>query len=102
VYLLPELLDNNTMLVYITSEGEKEIPNESYIEEFAARHFKDLTITKLDIDPKKYFSTWIADRKSSILISGSFSRSAVSSLFKKSFVLDIIKAHKIPIFIAHK
>lgn len=102
VYLLPELTDNNSMLVYISSEGEKVIPNEPYIEEFASRHFKDLTITKLDIDPKKYFATWIADKKSSILISGSFSRSAVSTLFKKSFVLDIIKEHQLPLFIAHK
>lgn len=102
VYLLPEFTNCNTLLVYVSSEDEKEIPNEPYIEEYASRHFSDLTISKLELDPKKYFSTWIADKKSSILISGSFSRSAVSSLFKKSFALNVIKEHRIPVFVAHK
>jgi hypothetical protein len=90
------------MLIYVTTENGNDIPKEPYIEEYLTRHIKDLTISKLDMDPRKYFSKWIADKKSSLLISGSFSRSAVSSLFRKSFVLDIIKEHKIPVFIAHK
>ncbi len=102
IYLLPEFLDNKTMLINITSNEQKSIPDEAYIEELTSRHFKDLTITKLDIDPKKYFSTWIADRESSILISGSFGRTSFSNVFKKSFIADVIKEHKVPVFIAHK
>lgn len=101
-YLLPELVGNKTVLVYVNTEDQKSMPNEPYIEELAARHFKDLTITKLDIDPKKYFSTWIADKKSAVLISGAFGRSSLSNLFKKSFITEILKDHKIPVFISHK
>ena len=73
-----------------------------YIVELATQHFSDLTFYKLEIDPKKYFSAWIEDRKASILVSGSFSRSAFSQMFKKSFVAEIIRAHTMPVFIAHK
>lgn len=102
IYLFPELINNSTILLYISSESEKNIPNEPYIEEFVARHFNDVTITKIDINFKKYFSTWIADKKSAILITGSFGRSTFSNFFKKSFVTDVIKEHKLPVFVSHK
>jgi hypothetical protein len=102
IYLMPELADNQTVLLHINSDDKDEMLDESYIEELAGRHFKNLTVTKLDIDPKKYFATWVSDKKDSILVSGSFSRSAISTLFKKSFISDVLKEHKIPLFISHK
>lgn len=102
IYLLPELVNNKTMLINIVSDEEKNIPDEAYIEELTARHFKDLTITKLEIDPKKHFATWMADRTSSILVSGAFGRSSFSNVFKKSFIADVIKQHKVPVFVSHK
>ena len=102
IYLLPELVNNKTMLINIISDDEKNIPDEAYIEELTARHFKDLTITKLEIDSKKYFSTWIADRGASILVSGAFGRSSFSNVFRKSFIADVIKQHKVPVFVSHK
>jgi hypothetical protein len=101
-YLFPELSENQTALVYVASNDEKKLPNEPYIEELAARHFKDLTITTMDIDPKKYFSTWIADKKTAILISGAFGRSSISNLFKKSFIYEVLKKHEIPVFVSHR
>jgi hypothetical protein len=101
-YLLPELSENETMLTYANVEGEVNLPNEAYIEELVGRHFSDLTISKLDIDSKKYFSTWVADKKSAIVVAGAFSRSAFSQLLNKSFVRDIIKQHNVPVFIGHK
>jgi hypothetical protein len=38
----------------------------------------------------------------SVVISGSFRRSGLSELFGKSFIIDIIKEYKTPVFIAHK
>jgi len=102
VYTLPELTDNKTLLVYISKDEEPQIPNEPFIEELAARHFKDLTVTKLDIDAKKYFSTWLADKKTSLLISGAFGRSSFSNIIKKSFVTEVIKEHQLPVFVSHK
>ena len=101
-YIFPELAKNKTLLVYAEDEEEKMFPSKDYIVELATQHFKDLTFYKLEVNPKKYFSTWIMDRKGSMLVSGSFSRSAISQIFKKSFVADIIRNHQVPVFIAHK
>ncbi len=102
VYLLPELAKNPTLLTYANQDENSLIPNEKYIEELVSRHFTDLTVSKLDIDSRKYFSTWIADRKSSILIAGSFGRTSFSQFFKKSFLMEVISEHQLPIFICHK
>ena len=100
--LPPEFVKNPTLLVYAKNEKEEEIPNEEYIEELAARHFPDLSIMKLHLEPKEYFATWIGEKKNSLLVSGSFGRSSLSRVFKKSFIKDVIKDHRLPIFIVHR
>jgi len=99
-YLFPGLCDNPTQLVAVQDE-EENLPDEQNIEELASRHFSDLSIQKLDVEPRKYFSTWFNERKATMLVSGSFGRSFFSQLFKKSFVSDVIKEHKLPVFLAH-
>lgn len=99
-YLLPEFTTNKTILAY-ANEVDEQIPDQLYVEELAARHFPDLTITKLDFSAKKYFNTWMGDKKNTLLISGSFGKSGIKSLFHKSFITETIKEHKTPIFIAH-
>lgn len=102
-YLFPELAVNKTLLVYAQDKNDsKRIPSKDYIVELATQHYKELTFYKLDMNPKKFFSTWIKNEKGSMLVSGSFGRSAFSQIFRKSFVADIIKDHKVPVFIAHK
>ena len=100
-YLFPEFSDNETLLVYAKEEDETDVPDESYITELAGRHFANLTLMKLQIDPKKSFDTWIEDRKAAILVTGAFGRSGLSQIFKKSFITDVIKDHQMPVFIAH-
>jgi hypothetical protein len=102
IYTLPELSENKTLLVYISKDEEPQIPDEPFIEELLARHFKDLTVTKLNIDAKNYFSTWMADKKTSILVCGSYGRSSFSNIVKKSFVAEVIKDHQLPVFVAHR
>jgi hypothetical protein len=101
-YLFPELCDLETVLIFISKDETTPIPFESHIEELAVRHFKNLTVTKLDFDYKKYLSTWIAEKKSAIVVAGAFSRSALSRFFNKSFVADLIKDQKMPVFIVHQ
>ncbi len=101
-YLFPELSKRQTVLVYASEDRKQDFPDKILLEEFAARHFKDLTLTKLDLDPKKYFSTWMLEKESAMLVSGSYGRSGISQLFKKSFVKDIIADHRLPVFIAHQ
>jgi hypothetical protein len=101
-YIFPEFTNNPTLLVYADNEEDADFPSKQHIVELATQHFKNLTFHKLEVASKKYFRTWIEDRNGSILVSGSFSRSVFSQMFRKSFVADIIKNHKIPVFIAHK
>lgn len=100
-YLFPEFAVNKTILIYIKEKGEKELPEQVSIEELAARHFKDLTLLRLEANPKKYFSSFLMENKGAILVSGAFGRSAFSRSFKKSFVTETIREHRIPVFIAH-
>ena len=101
-YLFPEFTSQPTLLFYSKREFEDDIPSADYIEELAARHFPDLTIMKLHFDPNDFFASWINDKKNAILTSGAFGRSSLSRVFKKSFITNLIKDHKLPIFIAHR
>jgi predicted transcriptional regulator len=56
---------------------------------------------KWQLDPKKYFHTWIEDCKAAIVVTGAFGRSGLSQSLKKSFITDVIRDHKMPVFIAH-
>ena len=98
-YLFPEFKHLKTLLVYA---GTKDIPGIAEIEELAARHFVNLTVCKLEIDPKKYFNTWLEDNGNTMLVSGAYSRSALSEVLSSSFISKTIRDHKVPIFVAHK
>lgn len=101
-YLFPEFTNNETLLFYIGDKKDEGFPDEKNIEELAARHFDKLTLMKFNEDFDKYFSTWLMDKKASILVSGAYGRSGLSRIFKKSFVNEIIGDHRLPVFIAHK
>ena len=101
-YLFPEFTRQPTLLVYSKRELENDIPDIEFIEELAGRHFSELTIMKLHFDPKDFFASWVADKKNAIVVSGAFGRSSFSRAFKKSFIKDVIKDHKLPIFITHR
>jgi nucleotide-binding universal stress UspA family protein len=101
-YLFPEFCSHKSLLVYAKEEHEKEFPDVIYIEELAARHFPDLTLFRLPVNPKQFFQKWASEKKASILISGAFNRSIFSQIFRKSFVADVIRDHKLPVFIAHR
>lgn len=100
-YLFPELCNKEVLLVYASEDDEADFPYKIEMEELVARHFSNLTLCKLDINPRKFFSTWISEKKSALLVSGSYKRSGVSQLFKKSFIKDVIAQHELPIFVTH-
>lgn len=101
-YLFPELTDHPSILVYAKEKKEDEFPDEKNINELLGLHYPQLHWLKLDADPKKYFATWISEKKGAILISGAYGRSGFSMMFKRSFISDVISDHKVPVFIAHK
>jgi len=99
-YLLPELTSLKSILVYASTENN--VPDMSYIEELAARHFSDITFFRLEANPEKYFDTWLTDNKNTILVAGAYARNFLSEFLKKSFINKTMLEHKLPIFIAHK
>jgi hypothetical protein len=100
-YLFPELSSNETILIYADKKEGEKLPDEANIEELAARHYTNLVISKVHVDPKKFFHSWLLEKRNGILVSGAFGRSGFSRFFHKSFVSDIIKEHKLPVFISH-
>ncbi|MET6996845.1 hypothetical protein [Chitinophaga defluvii] len=101
-YLFPELSHKKTILVHATTRKKTAIPALPDIAELVTKHFSDLTIHTPEAIPEKHFETWLAAIKSPLLVCGSFARSELSQLFKKSFVTEILNEHKVPVFIAHR
>lgn len=99
--LFPELGRLSTTLVY-SSNKEQPVPDLDYIEELAARHFNNLDIFILRLDPRKEFNTWLKLHPGGLMVCGSFARTAFSLAFRKSFAEDTIIDHIVPVFVAHK
>ena len=100
VYTLPHLTDLNTLIVYIGKE-DHDIPSWELIKEYAPNHFNQLAIFKLDIDARKYLSSWMEERGATMLVCGAFGRSNFSQLFKETFVKELIQEAETPLYIAH-
>ena len=101
-YLLPELCAKEATL-FFASHKEDDLPERDRISELAARHFKKLTLQRMDIPkPAKLFNEWIGEKKGTIVVAGSFARSGLSESIRKSFIYETIADHRAPVFIAHK
>ncbi|HVX26704.1 MAG TPA: hypothetical protein VHB70_10200 [Parafilimonas sp.] len=100
-YVLNELCNKEAMVAYEGSEEGRSMPDEILIHELAARHFSALNFVRLDKDLFR-LSAWVKAQRSPMLIAGSYGRAGFSEVFKKSFVDNILKEHKLPVFIAHK
>ena len=99
--LFPELCNRKTILLYAGAEKNK-IPDQLLIEELVSRHYRDLTITKLVAETRDDINDWFYPHKDALIVSGSFGRSGLSELFKQSFLMNIIREYRTPVFIAHK
>ncbi len=100
-YLFPELCKLNTKLVYFGDE-KQDVPRRDLIEELASAHFEKFSITKISGEDKNGFDGWLSEHWDPVLVSGSFNRSGISELFKRSFVIETIRQHKTSVFIAHQ
>lgn len=99
--LFPDLLELPTEIVHVKNDASEDIPNRDLLREYTSAHFEAQFTSKLHFDPKKYFTSWLDNKKNVFLVTGSFSRSAVSNMFRESFTREIISKHSCPIFIAH-
>ena len=101
IYLFPDYVDLPAEFVHIKNVPEDDIPDLDLLQEYTSSHFESLYASKLHFDPKKYFSTWLENKMNVLLVTGSYSRSTFSNVFRQSFAGDLIARHTCPIFIAH-
>jgi len=87
--------------VYVKDDETDDIPDMDLLKEYSNAHYDAGNITKLHFDAGHSFSKWLQNKKNTLLVAGSFSRSGTSMLFKPSFVDQIIRKSSIPVFIAH-
>ncbi len=101
-YLFPEFSKLPTSVVYANENTGQYFAGKALLEELLEAHFTNFSFMKTDINPDKFFSTWLHTKHSSLLVSGAYGRSGISQLFKKSFVKEIIEDRHLPLFVAHK
>lgn len=102
VYLFPFLAGLPIEIVYVRDGAQQEVPDEALMKEWAEQHFTNVKMSRLEINPKKYFGTWISEKKNALLVCGSFARSGFSNMLSRSFVNEVIARREIPVFIAHR
>lgn len=102
MYLFPEFAENPTLLVTTNNAPSDLADQDPDIHGLASAHFNNISFMNLQIDPKRYFATWMAENKNSILVCGAFSRSMISQILRQSFVEDVLRDHQIPVFISHR
>ena len=102
MYLFPEFTQNPTLLVTINNAPAALAEQDPDIHGLVSAHFNNISFMNLQLDPKKYFATWMSENKNTILVCGAFSRSMISQILRQSFVEDVLRDHKIPVFISHK
>lgn len=100
-YLFPECCTMGT-LMFNTGDDNENLPYENLVEELVGRHYQPITIEKIAVENKDDMKKWIAAKKNALLVSGAFGRGELSTMLKKSFVTDVIREHRLPIFVAHR
>lgn len=100
-YILNELCNKDVMVVHEAAANSEKIPDEALIEELAARHFNTPNLLMFHKHMMR-LAEWVKVKQSAMLVTGSYSRSNFSEMFRKSFVSKIIRDHKMPVFIAHR
>lgn len=100
-YLFPELSSLECLLAGAQVDATAALPQAPLIEELAARHYPELTIRHFAGEDREGFLQWLGGRTGSLLVTGSFGRSEVSSLFRKSFITPLLREHRLPVFTAH-
>jgi hypothetical protein len=100
-YLFPQYTDLPTEIVYVKDETSEDIPDVENLKHFTRLHFSSMGFSKLHFRAGDYFASWIGEKKSAMLITGAFGRSALSYVAKRSFAEQVISEHGLPVFIAH-
>jgi hypothetical protein len=100
-YLFPYLADLPTEFVYVHEDAGQAIPELEHLQQFGHLKFDYMNYAKLQFNAADHFAAWICGKKNVLLVAGSFGRSKLSYIGKRSFTRDVIHNHEFPVFIAH-
>jgi hypothetical protein len=101
-YLFPEFMGVQATLVYVGNDPHAGIPHSENVREFCMTHYKRFRMVRLRMKPVEFYHTWIGMMTNPWLVTGSYGRSFFSEMLSKSFSSEVIREHKIPIFVAHR
>lgn len=99
--LFPGFSNLAATIFYVGKQDNENIPDVDLLSEYASGHYSNIRIEKLHIDSAKSLPQWIGGADNAIVVTGAYSRSALSTLFRESFIEKIIKEHCAPVFVAH-
>ncbi len=99
--LFPYLADLPAEVIYVKDESSELIPDLERLRHYTKGHFGSLNFSKLHFKAGSNFADWIEEKPYAMLISGSYGRSSLSYLTKRSFAGEVIARHKTPVFVAH-
>ena len=99
-YLFPNCTKMETTLFNLADDKE-EFPQLNLLQELVECHYESFTIESIPQKPE-VFQKWLGENHNYLLVTGAYGRGELSLLFKKSFINGIIKAQRVPIFVAHQ
>ncbi|RYY40655.1 MAG: universal stress protein [Chitinophagaceae bacterium] len=101
-YLFPELARLPATIIHAQKGEAGRFPDRKLVEELAGAHFKNIEWLNLTDSPKDDVRDWIEHRPDALVVTGSFSRSWLSELLRDSFSEELVRNHRLPVFIAHR
>ncbi|HTR29576.1 MAG TPA: hypothetical protein VMH27_09920 [Puia sp.] len=100
-YLFPQYTDLPTEIIYVKEDNSTDMPDHELLRNFSRLHFSSLNFSRLHFKAARYFAAWIGEKKNVLMVSGSFGRSPFSYITRESFSKQIVRDHRMPVFIAH-
>jgi len=99
--LMPNYTHLPLTAVFFSDSTEDKLPNEKNMKEYIKCHYKQFNIKVAAGKSVKDLDQWMSAYKNPLIITGSYSRSGLSRVFKKSFISTAIASHQFPIFLFH-
>ena len=102
-YIFPEWKELDTTVVTVNSSTSNHIPKNRDVKDLASGHFKNVSFKVLHGEPELELEKYLKQSaKDTVIVMGSYGRSAWSRMFHASMSNKILKDTKIPLFITHQ
>jgi hypothetical protein len=98
--LMPVYSQLPLTVTFVSLPGE-EMPNRETVMEYLKCHYENVIVKIVDSENIENFDNWMGVCPSPLMVTGSYSRSGVSRIFRKSFSSPVIATHLFPIFLFH-